>query len=327
MDLLPAEEYRIGIICALPHEMTAAKAMLDEQHKPTGQANGDENVYQLGKVYEHNVVIAGLPAGRYGTVAAASVAKDMLRTFTGLRFGLMVGIGGGIPNIKKGRDIRLGDVVISEPRGTLGGVLQYDLVKNLGEDEFERKGMLNPPPNLLLAALTSLQAEHDMNNSKVPEILNSVFERYKKLEKSGYAFPGRDKDTLRCLGCIGNGLPEPCRLCTNGAINRGTREDDDPHFWYGTIASGNELVKNAVRRDKLGEKYDAICVEMEAAGLMNDFPCLIIRGICDYADSHKNDEWQKYAALTSAAYAKELLGFISAERTQLQKPATEVVSQ
>ena len=55
-----------------------------------------------------------------------------------------------------------------------------------------------------------------------------------------------------------------------------------------------------------------LCVEMEAAGLMDDFPCLVIRGICDYADSHKNKRWQPYAAATAAAYAKELLSTIPA---------------
>lgn len=50
---------------------------------------------------------------------------------------------------------------------------------------------------------------------------------------------------------------------------------------------------------------------------MDDFPCLVIRGICDYADSHKNDRWQPYAAATAAAYAKELL---------LVMPGQDVVS-
>jgi nucleoside phosphorylase len=46
---------------------------------------------------------------------------------------------------------------------------------------------------------------------------------------------------------------------------------------------------------------------MEAAGPMDIIPCLPIRGICDYSDSHKNKEWQRYAAATAAAYARELI--------------------
>jgi len=117
---------------------------------------------------QHNVVIACLPAGAYGTNAAATVAKDMLRTFICLRFGLLVGIRGGIPNLKDGRDIRLGDIVVSQPVDTFGGVVQYDLGKNLGEGRFERKGSLNSPPILLLTALASLQSKSGLRESPIP---------------------------------------------------------------------------------------------------------------------------------------------------------------
>ena len=80
---------------------------------------------------------------------------------------------------------------------------------------------------------------------------------------------------------------------------------------YGTIASGNCVMKNAEERDLVSSKFDGVlCFEMEAAGLMNNWPCLVIRGICDYSDSHKNKEWQPYAAATAAAYAKEILSVI-----------------
>jgi nucleoside phosphorylase len=66
---------------------------------------------------------------------------------------------------------------------------------------------------------------------------------------------------------------------------------------------------------------------MEAAGLMNSFPCLVIRGICDYADSHKDDLWQRYAAATAAAYAKELLIYVSTEQARGERPILQVLGQ
>ena len=325
---LSIEEYQVGVVCALPHEMAAAIAILDERHQPIiGQNKLDENNYVLGQVYRHNVVIACLPAGVYGTVSAARVARDMLRTFTGLRFGLMVGIGGGIPNMEKGLDIRLGDVVISQPEKTYGGVVQYDLRKNLGVDKLERKGFLKPPPNLLLAALATLKAEHDLDDSQVPGILAKMYQRHANLVKRGYGFPGRGNDVLHCPQCGCSNSPTSCNLCTNGIIKRKARENENAVFWYGVIASGNELIKNAAARDRLGREFGVLCVEMEAAGLMNDFPCVVIRGICDYADSHKNDAWQKYAATTAAAYAKELLSYISSEQTNLEKPIQEMIGR
>jgi nucleoside phosphorylase len=108
------EEYRVGWVCALSKALTAARAMMNEEHKEfQSRVAQDNNSYVLGRVHEHNVVMACLPAGMYGTNSAATVANNMLRTFTGIRFGPMVGIGGGIPNLNKGRDIQLSDVVVS----------------------------------------------------------------------------------------------------------------------------------------------------------------------------------------------------------------------
>ncbi len=180
------DEYQVGWVCALSKGMTAARAMFDEEYEPFKSDNTrDNNSYVLGRIGEHNVVMACLPAGVYGNNAAATVAINMLRTFTGVRFGLMVGIGGAIPNLEKEVDIRLGDVVVSQPNKTHGGVVQYDLGKNLGEGIFERKGFLRPPPTLLLTALSNLQLQHDLNGSQVPEFLAEMIKRRPNLAKSG----------------------------------------------------------------------------------------------------------------------------------------------
>ena len=88
-----------------------------------------------------------------------------------------------------------------------------------------------------------------------------------------------------------------------------------PHIHYGLISSRNQVVKDAQVRDSLREKYNVLCVEMEAAGVMNTIPCLVIRGICDYADTHKNKVWQEYASAAAAAYAKLLLSFVRENQT------------
>jgi hypothetical protein len=102
------------------------------------------------------MVIACLPAGVYGTTAAARAANDILRTFRGLRFGLMVGIRSGIASLHKGLDIRLGDAVVSQPDQTLGGVVLYDLSKNSNKGQFERKAVLKLPQSIQITALSTL---------------------------------------------------------------------------------------------------------------------------------------------------------------------------
>lgn len=328
MPRLLIQEYQVGWVCALPKELTAARAMLDEVHDPyTSQVPHDNNSYILGSIHGHNVVMACLPAGEYGTVSAATVAANMLRTFTGIRFSLMVGIGGGIPNPRKGVDIRLGDVVVSRPDGTHGGVVQYDLRKNLGNGVFEQKGVLRPPPSVLLTALANLESQHEMYGHQILENISAATQQYPRLKNRGFAHPGLEKDELFCGNIQNHQDRNHCPECQNGIVNRQPREAHHPDVHYGTVASGNELIKNASARDQLGREFGAKCVEMEAAGLMNDLPCIVIRGICDYADSHKNDVWQEYAAITAASFAKELLSIVVPAQVDSAKHVTETMSK
>lgn len=173
------DQYTVGWIAALPLELAAATAMLDEQHaRPLAftQSSSDKNTYTWGRMGEHNVVIAQLPAGAYGKVNAAATALQMLSSFPHIRVRLMVGIGAAISKPEQGRDIRLGDIVVSQPDGQSGGVIQYDLGKaKVGR--FERKGVLNMPPEALLKALAKLQAQHEILPSRVPEYLKVMVKR------------------------------------------------------------------------------------------------------------------------------------------------------
>jgi nucleoside phosphorylase len=82
-------------------------------------------------------------------------------------------------------------------------------------------------------------------------------------------------------------------------------------------------MKDGRTRDRIAQQEEVICFEMEAAGLMDSFPCLVIRGVCDYADSHKNKRWQPYAAATAAAYAREFLLWMPATKVGKIRPAPE----
>ncbi|KAL4941946.1 hypothetical protein BDV06DRAFT_212241 [Aspergillus oleicola] len=327
--------YAIAWIAALPIERAAAEAMLDEEHAaPKGftRHQTDANVYTWGRAGEHNIVIASLASGVYGTTSAATTASSLLASLPSIRVGLLVGIGGGIARPEEDHDIRLGDVVVSQPSGTTGGVCQYDLIKAKFGDKRECKGFLGRPPTVLLNALSSIQAYHERKDSKVSTFLREMLEKNPKMGKRskrnpGYVHQGSDNDRLFKASC--DHVPGPdCQGCdTTNEVQRDPRDTTNPDIHYGIIASGNTLVKDAIARDRivadLGE--DCICVEMEAAGLMNHFPCLVIRGICDYADSHKNDRWQRYASATAAAYAKELLAYVPSADIQETKRALEVL--
>ncbi|KAL3461840.1 nucleoside phosphorylase domain-containing protein [Aspergillus heterothallicus] len=301
------DAYTVGWICALHEELTAAKAMLDERHERLPQPEHDNNSYILGMISGHNVAIACLPAGEYGTNAAASVATQMRSTFPGIRFLLMVGIGGGVPETA---DIRLGDVVVSTPTGEYGGVVQFDLGKTVGDGRLVHTGMLNRPPQKLLTAVGNLRSERAMGFDRMTRFLGHMVKEFP--EMSSFQYPALASDNLFRTDYEHCGGYNPCAECCDQRmlVSRNQRPSTRPQIHYGLIASGNQVMKHAASRARIAEQYKILCFEMEAAGLMNQFPCLVIRGICDYADSHKNKQWQCYAAATAAAYAKELLGMV-----------------
>ncbi|KAF4848013.1 Ankyrin-1 [Colletotrichum siamense] len=328
---MSAEQYTVGWICAIKPEFVAAQEFLDEEHDAEGisAAVHDNNSYAFGRIGQHSVVIAVLPDGEYGTSSAATVARDMVHSFPNIRIGLMVGIGGGAPSSKD--DIRLGDIVVSAPRGGNSGVFEYDFGKTIQEQAFQHTRHLDQPPNVVRTAVTNLQAQYERKGHNIQEAVTEITGKNKRLRK--YRRPDPGTDVLyqsNYLHTSGTGdCTADCGADSDNIVLREERDedegDDDPAVHYGLIASANQLMKDATVRDRLAAEKGVLCFEMEAAGLMNHFPCLVVRGICDYSDTHKNDNWHGYAAMTAAAYAKDLLGKILPSKVEAEKKLADAV--
>lgn len=277
---------------------------------------------------QHNVVLAVLPDAEYGIGSAATVARDMLHSFSNVRIGLMVGIGGAAPSLK--HDIRLGDVVVSSPSGDHGGVFQYDFGKTVQAREFCQTGYLNQPPAILRTTVASIRSYHEEDGNKFDDAIDAILSRKPRLRKK-YRRPDGWTDRLYKTTYVhqseDGSCEEYCGSDASNVVQRHPRddEDDNPAIHYGLIASANQVMKDATIRDALIEEKGVLCFEMEAAGLMNHFPCLVIRGMCDYADSHKNKQWQGYAAMTAAAYAREVLKTLTANRVECENKIAETL--
>jgi hypothetical protein len=282
-----SQSYTVAWIAALPKERAAGVAMFDQGYaKPPAdfKINGaDPNSYSWGKIGEHYVVLVSLPKGTYGTTSTATVAQGLRSSLPHVRIGLLVGIGAGVREILDGegkmvgqRDIRLGDVVISSPEDTFGGVVQFDFVKaknENGDEVLQRQGSMNSPPLALGTALANLEATHMMTGPEAPAFITEAFKKFPRME-SDFGHPGLKKadiDRKTDTYHSGDGTPilSDAREC--------------PLVHYGIIASSNTLVKSVHHRtDVLGrlakENIKPVCFEMEAAGLMN-FPCLVLRGM------------------------------------------------
>ncbi|KAL4778657.1 nucleoside phosphorylase domain-containing protein [Aspergillus varians] len=309
------DSIEIGWICIVQCELNAATALLDEQYDDVHPGEGE--TYILGRMGRHNVVIAYAPAGCYGIATIVRVASKIQQEFQNMRFCLLVGVAGGCPDPKTHeRDIRLGDVVVSEPRGNRGGVVQIDMGKRTDEG-FKIYSHLNKPHPELLDAIPRLRLDHynrlaHRKRREMDGYIDAILRMSaEQLDQGYFAFPG-----LGCDRLFESDYPHPqtqadCADCEEKHVRRRDPPKLRSRVFYGTIGSANNVLRSASERDQLQRDQDILCVEMESAGMMDTLSCLVIRGICDYADSHKNKVWQPYAALAAAAYAKELLTYIA----------------
>ncbi|KAF4973447.1 hypothetical protein FSARC_272 [Fusarium sarcochroum] len=306
---LDPHAYNVIWIAPLEIEAQSALHMLDEKHRGRFPMDrGDDHIFHAGSISGHNTVIATLPAGQeYGTGSAAALASQVKKCFPNLWFGLLVGVAAGLPNLASDppRDIRLGDVLVALPIGENAGIVAYDLGKATSEDTFKplRLGhALATTEAIVRSAIGSirLRAPNDT------ETFLPYYEKIKSMQHATGDFrdPGQGRDRL--YEASGNGLQRE--------MERPLRpEDHRTRVWYGSIGSGEKLMRDARQSNELRDKYDIIGLEMEAAGTMNRISVGVIRGVCDYGDEHKNKEWQPYAAAMAAAYAKAVLSEISPE--------------
>lgn len=331
-------EFEIAIICALPLEADAVEALFDEYYDASGDKYGklprDGNTYTTGRMGQHDVVLVHMPG--MGKGSAAAVASSAGMSFEGIKLALVVGICGGVPfsfgNNQQTETI-LGDVVISN------GVVEYDFgaqypdgfnrksdVKDtLGRPNRDIRGFLNKLETsrtrkqleLKLSEYVDngLQVSSDRTDRKYPGVKQDI------LYESSYRHKHRNLPGCMCTSnnssqdpVCPNALKEDCEVlgCGGNSIPRKrlqVKERPKPVVHVGKVASADTVMKSGEHRDAISKKEDIVAFEMEGAGVWDSLPCVIIKGICDYADCHKNKRWQRYAAMTAASCTKAFLEY------------------
>jgi nucleoside phosphorylase len=337
--------FEIAIICALPLEANAVIALFDthwegeeeeEEEERYGKSQGDPNAYTTGAIDKHNVVVAHMPG--MGKVAASGVAAGLRIRFPNIKLALVVGICGGVPyGPHLQQEIYLGDVVISQ------SLIQYDFGKQYPK-VFERKDTLEDSLGRLPLEIRSILAklETDYHRGRMQDSTRRFLEELQRKLKHA-TYPGAESDRLfessylhqhrdpeicgicrgedgtricadavemTCsdLGCEGHGLfRRERRKEGQERMKAETSEPFSLSIHIGKMGSGDSVMKSGMHRDEIARKHDVIAFEMEGAGVRDYFPCLVIKGVCDYADSHKNKQWQNYAAAAAAACTRAFL--------------------
>ncbi|TKW51382.1 hypothetical protein CTA1_7045 [Colletotrichum tanaceti] len=324
----------VAVVCALTLEADAVRALFDEHWDDDVVADlvapGDTNSYSTGKIGRHHVVLihtAGM--GRTYSATAAAYCKA---SFPGIGVALLVGICGGVPKSTALGipTIVLGDVIISE------GIVPLDFGRQYPDVFLRKDGMmdvLGRPPPVIRAKLAKLQTRHDRKslNDKILEYLDALKDEF----GDEIRYPGTNEDRLfegnyqhkhdASFGCLvcddktkNNSACEISRTstcdelsCDNARLVPRERLSNvdtvQPVVHFGLVASGDQVMKSGEHRDRIAAREGVIAFEMEAAGAWEHFSCVIIKGVCDYADSHKDKKWQNYAAATAAACMKAFL--------------------
>ncbi|PLN78249.1 nucleoside phosphorylase domain-containing protein [Aspergillus taichungensis] len=322
------DAFEIAIICALSVESNAVEAAFDRFFKRDEllfdtRRQGDPNSYTFGIIGQHNVLLVYMPG--MGKASSASVSASLRGSFPNIRLGLVVGICGAVPELGN-KKIFLGDIIIST------GVAQVDfgqrytghfvrkdtLDDNLGRPNTELRGFLR--------RLSGWKEQQEFN----PKFLGNIRDICGKKGFSDWTKPTLEIDTLysadyghrhrnlrNCSVCaqVGEERPVFCESalsmsceqlgCNN--VSRKREAEDVPVCHFGHIASSDQVMKSALDRDRIANQEKVLGFEMEGAGVWDNFPTVIIKGACDYADSHKNKTWQRYASVTAAAGAKAFL--------------------
>ena len=284
-------------------------AMFDRTVSWCVPGRGAGLVYDLGELPAHGGGrhVVALALADMGNNIASARGTLLLAHFPAIEAIVMVGIAGGVPNHNKADEhVRLGDVVISDHRG----VIQYDFVKKT-RTVTEVRASPRPPHARLLEAVRLLDSDA-LAGARPWE---AYADRAGHLQ--GAARPDATRDALLASR-------KPFTRVEHPADPK--RTERRPRLFRGPIASGNALLKDPVWRDRLRDQHGVKAVEMEASGIadatwMHGVGYLAVRGICDYCDSNKNDDWHMYAAIVAAAYVRALLGrTASADKEEIAQP-------
>ncbi|KAJ5963159.1 hypothetical protein N7481_013464 [Penicillium waksmanii] len=327
--------FTVAIFCALPLEVDAVGDFFDMVFQDSTMyqnAQGDSNTYTLGQIGHHHAVLVHLPG--MGKSVASQAASSVRATYPNINLALVVGICGGVPYGKGHAEIILGDVVVSD------GIIQHDFGRRV-PGAFLRKTSVTDDigrPNVAVRGFlskikTKMARERIDNNMRKylkanDQILRNDTARYPGIEQDELfqsTYRHSHHDSIDCISCAHSSNGTVCdevsdlschelkcskdKLVQRKRLQAALSQEHPPSpiIHLGLIASGDTVMKSGQDRDLIAKHNNVIAFEMEGVGVWDSLPCLVVKGVCDYADSHKNKIWQPYAAATGAACMKALL--------------------
>lgn len=290
-----------------------------------------------------------------GKSAASQAASSLRSSYPEITLALVVGICGGVPSYSEGEnDIILGDVVISD------GIVSYDFGKQF-PDSFSGKVGLERPDSMIRGVLAKLKGlrGRERIERKLSQHLKDLQD---KLGSTRAGYPGRNKDELFqstyrhkhrdpaacsfCTACEGStdqvcqkarqltcqqlGCQKeflvPRKRLQEASTTKGLLLPPKHKVHFGLIGSGDTVMKSGEHRDEIATQHNLIAFEMEASGIWNQLSCFVVKGVCDYVDSHKNKYWQHYSSSLYESYIRGISGTMRINFAVLLTSVNQMVS-
>ncbi|KAI1453619.1 nucleoside phosphorylase domain-containing protein [Annulohypoxylon moriforme] len=321
------DDCTIGWICVENDQFSLGRRFFDEEYEVFETYN---NRFIFGRIGNHSAVLAFQPEiFQPGIDNATRLGEDLVKIFTNVRVCFLVGIGGGVPNQE--HDIRLGDVLVGFSDGNTSSVIQFDYERTILDNTFTIREFLPPPPTLIQEAIHELQTKYKSEDQRLQSLIGRNIQFQLSSERV-ITPPDPSADRLYISSFAHAGDPyERCETACGDDESRlvprspRSKNAGTPTIHYGLIASGDSPIRDAEIRDQLAAEKNILCFETGASRFMIDFPCLVIRGICNYCDTHNSQIWSHYAAITALAYAKDLLVILEPNKVEAESKLSKVL--
>jgi nucleoside phosphorylase len=297
------KDFPIAIVCASRQEVTAIKALFDEDYgivrNIPGKQPSDPNSYIAGRIGKNSLIVTQIP--QYGKVFAAKTAFWLSKSFPQIRLCLVVSTGAGIPCTRDGQKIRLGDVLVSD------GLIQWDFGKLLPGGVFLRKTGpkydLPPTAHRVASLVHKLRCKRQstITREKMAQHLNYLQKTFGSLEASNY-LSAEENRLFPQWSPPGHSASDGVSWANIPAI-----EHFKPNVHFGCLASGDAVMRSAEWRDKTAAKEGVLGFEWAGVGVWSQLPTMVITGVGDYGDGYATDPWPAYASASAASCAKAIL--------------------
>ncbi|VDL96889.1 unnamed protein product [Schistocephalus solidus] len=336
----------IAIITNLLCEKLAVDSLMERKTTYVRyKIEGDSNVYTIGYIGKQKVISVKLPmVGRelQAKISSGSITTRLLGAFQSIQHVLLVGVGGSVSHVYEfNKHSRLGDIVVSAPAsfheapeadGVNGNHQQAtepfyvycEKIDELSNGATSNGGTAAPilfsyrnfaPKDLVLLTCAKLLVSEFKKAPKACGWMRYIEEGLQNLKDNefDYTRPPPESDKLKLQ--IGEGVavdvkhPEPppdAAWCLPGtSLVR-----------FGCIGSGRPVTDDCFLRDLFANQQHLLAFDAEFDQVLESLlgngitSFLVVRGVADYVEGRQAVEafnWQPYAALAAAAFAKALL--------------------